>query len=150
MSENNPKALTVMGFDFGAKRIGIATGQTITGSASPLATIDAQDGIPDWSQLSELIETWQPDKFVVGLPLNMDDSWNEMCNRARKFGRRLQAKFKRQCFEVDERLSTREAKQHWFEQRNQAFNVNSQPVDSFAAALILETWLSSYQAKPNK
>lgn len=63
---------TVMGFDFGTKSIGVAIGQEITGTARPLASFKAKDGIPDWSQIEKIIKEWQPDLVIVGLPLNMD------------------------------------------------------------------------------
>ena len=63
---------TVLGFDYGTKSIGIAIGQAITGSANPLMSIKAVDGIPNWDDIGKLIQEWQPDLVVVGLPLNMD------------------------------------------------------------------------------
>ena len=84
---------SLMGFDFGTRSIGIATGQEITGTASPLTSLKANDGIPDWSQLEKLLKEWQPDLLVVGLPLNMDGTEQEMTVRARKFGQRLHGRF---------------------------------------------------------
>ncbi|HEY5717466.1 MAG TPA: Holliday junction resolvase RuvX, partial [Motiliproteus sp.] len=80
-----------LAFDFGTTRIGVAVGQAITATASPLPWIKAKDGVPDWSQLERLVREWQPDALVVGLPLNMDGSLCEMSHRARKFANRLQA-----------------------------------------------------------
>jgi putative Holliday junction resolvase len=66
------KFRTILGFDFGMKNIGIAVGQELTGTANPLTAIKARDGIPDWEQIASLLQEWQPDLLVVGLPLNMD------------------------------------------------------------------------------
>ena len=62
----------LLGFDFGMKRIGVAVGQTVTQSARPLKTIKAKEGVPDWDEIEQLIKIWQPDAFIVGIPLNMD------------------------------------------------------------------------------
>ena len=64
--------MTVVGFDFGTKSIGVAVGQSITSSASILKALKAQDGIPNWSAVEQLLKEWQPERVVVGLPLNMD------------------------------------------------------------------------------
>ena len=82
------REFSVMGFDFGTKRIGVAFGQTLTGTASALSPVTARDGIPDWQVLDKLMAEWQPDAFLVGLPYNMDDTESELLVRARKFGNR--------------------------------------------------------------
>lgn len=69
---------TVLGFDFGTKSIGVAIGQEITASATPLLSLKAVDGIPNWDQIGDLIKEWQPDLVVVGLPLNMDGTEQDM------------------------------------------------------------------------
>ena len=74
---------TVLAFDFGTKSIGVAVGQEITGTASPLPALKARDGIPDWNVIEKLYEEWQPHVVVVGLPLNMDGTEQEMTQRAR-------------------------------------------------------------------
>ncbi len=122
-----------MGFDFGMSRIGVAVGQTITGSASPLTVLAARDGIPDWQQLGRLLSEWKPARVIVGLPLNMDGSESDMSALAEKFGRKLQGRFGVTVEMVDERLSSREAKTRVDE---------GELLDAAAAAIILETWLS--------
>jgi putative Holliday junction resolvase len=137
-SRQHPQG-TVMAFDFGTRSIGMAVGQTITATASPLAPISAKDGIPDWQHLEQLLREWKPAVLVIGLPLNMDGSESEFCQRARKFARRLQGRFGFPCELWDERLTTREAKElagHHGDYRNK-------PVDSIAATLLLESWLNS-------
>ena len=83
----------LLGFDFGLKQIGVASGQTLTASATGLTILKAVDGIPKWDQVEKLLKEWSPDLVVVGLPLNMDDSESDLSNRARKFARRLQGRF---------------------------------------------------------
>ena len=128
---------TLMGFDFGTQRIGIATGQRLTATSQQLEPIKARDGIPDWDLLQRIIDEWQPDAFVVGLPLNMDDSESDLSSRARKFARRLQGRFGVQVEMVDERLTSREAKMLSREQGTQDLT----KIDHIAASLILQSWL---------
>lgn len=80
---------TVLAFDFGTKSIGVAVGQEITGTASPLAALKARDGIPDWNVIEKLYEEWQPQLVVVGLPLNMDGTEQEVTQRAKKIRQSL-------------------------------------------------------------
>ena len=105
------KYQSIMAFDFGTKRTGIAMGQRITQTANGIGCISARDGIPNWEQLDKLVEEWQPHAFVVGLPLNMDGSVSEMSRRANKFSNRLCARYARPSFTIDERLSTFAAKE---------------------------------------
>lgn len=123
---------TVLAFDFGMKKIGVAVGQSITRSATPLVEISARDGIPSWETIQELIEAWSADAFVVGLPLNMDGTEQEISFAARKFGNRLHDRFQKPVYFVDERLTTVEAKAQ--------LGHPSGAVDRYAAKLILETW----------
>ena len=132
-----------MAFDYGTRQIGVAVGQTLTGSAEPLTNLRARDGVPDWDQLAKLIREWQPNVLVVGLPLNMDGSASDMSERAARFARRLNGRFQLPVETVDERLSTFEAKQHLKDQGRTPSSYRDDPVDSLAAALLLQTWLSS-------
>jgi putative Holliday junction resolvase len=129
----NPE-LTALGFDFGTRRIGVAFGQTVSGTARPLAVLPAFDGIPDWNQVAKLIDTWQPDALVVGMPYNMDGSEGELVTRARKFANRLHGRFHLPCYGIDEHLSSRAAEE--------LADSSDEPVDSIAAQLILESWLA--------
>jgi len=132
-----------LAFDYGTRQIGVAVGQTLTGSAEPLINLRARDGIPDWEQIGKLIKEWKPDILIVGLPLNMDGSESEMSARASKFARRLEGRFQLPAQCIDERLSTFEAKQQLRDQRRTPNSYRENPVDSLAAALLLETWLAS-------
>ena len=100
----------LLAFDFGMKKIGVAVGQSITESATPLTELVARDGIPDWGKILELIETWKADALVVGLPYNVDGSQQEVTLAAKKFGNRLQDRFQKTVYFVDERFTTVEAK----------------------------------------
>lgn len=131
-----------MAFDYGTLQIGVAVGQTLTGSAEPLTNLRARDGVPDWEQIAKLIREWEPNVLVVGLPLNMDGSASDMSERAARFARRLNGRFQLPVETVDERLSTFEAKQHLKSQGRTPSSYRDDPVDSLAAALLLQTWLS--------
>nr|WP_324257375.1 Holliday junction resolvase RuvX [Cellvibrio fontiphilus] len=130
---------SLLAFDYGTKNIGVATGQTLTRSANAQAQLKAKDGIPDWSQIEKLLKDWQPDLVLVGLPLNMDGSESELSARARKFANRLHGRFGVKVELMDERLSSFEAKGEVMAQGGSR-HYKSNPVDSIAARLILESW----------
>jgi len=122
----------VLGFDFGMARIGIAVGQRITRTASPLFVLRARDGTPDWRVIERVISEWRPERLIVGLPLNMDGTGSDMSRLAEKFGRRLEGRFGLPVDMVDERLTSRAARDYAGE---------GEWLDAIAAKLILETWL---------
>lgn len=122
----------VMGFDYGTSRIGVAVGQGLTGTATPLDVIAVRNGAPDWNRIESLVREWQPARFVVGLPLNMDGTDSEMSRQAARFARQLQGRFNIEATTMDERLTTREA-------RN--LLEDGEAVDALAAKLIVESWL---------
>lgn len=101
----------VLGFDWGWKLIGVAVGQTFTQSARPLTTLKANQGMPEWQSIENLLKEWKPESIVVGLPLNMDGTEQAVTQSARKFAEELQTFSKLPVHLVDERLSTWEAKQ---------------------------------------
>lgn len=136
-----PDAQTVLAFDYGTQKMGVATGQGITATASPLAPIPARDGIPDWLVVDKLVQQWQPTTLLVGLPLNMDDSESELSQRARKFGRRLAARYRLPVYMVDERLSSREAR-YLLGAAQERRKGRLPSVDSTAAVLMAESWLT--------
>ncbi|MFB9887996.1 Holliday junction resolvase RuvX [Balneatrix alpica] len=148
MADTLPEPFSVLGFDFGTKRYGLAYGQSLTGTSSALPPINARDGIPDWEELGRIIAHWQPDALVVGIPLNMDGSVSEMSRRARKFANRLHARYQLPCYLMDERLSSHEAK-HIHQQRGGSSHYRKDPVDSLAAQLIVESWLSDGRRIPS-
>lgn len=134
--------LSVLGFDFGTKSIGVAIGQAITASARPLTSLKANDGIPKWEEIAALIEEWQPDIVVVGLPLNMDGTEQEMTQRARKFANRINGRFGIKIATQDERLTTADAKARLFEFGGYKALTKGQ-VDSMSAVLIIESYFEN-------
>ncbi len=140
---NPRKAQRLLAFDYGLRWIGCAVGQSLTGTANPLAALKAKDGIPQWPQIEALINEWQPQQIIVGLPLNMDGSESEMCQRARKFGNRIHGRFGVAVAFADERLSSFAAKGELLDQGgNQGFK--DRGVDSLSAVIILESWLREH------
>lgn len=131
----------LLGFDFGTKRIGVASAQAITGTASPLTPIPARDGIPDWALLDALLAEWKPEALVVGLPLNMDDSESELSHLARKFARRMFARYQLPVFMCDERLSSHSARGLLMDLKGQRRG-KLPSLDSTAAVFIAEAWLA--------
>jgi len=135
------QARTILGFDFGLKNIGVAVGQELTNSANPLTVIKAREGIPNWDNIETLIQQWQPQLLVVGLPLNMDGTEQEMTKTARRFGNRLNGRFHIPVVWQDERLSTYEAlEQLGIRDKMQAKHRSD--VDRISAQLILQSWLN--------
>src|SRR5690606_35895115 len=104
----------VIGFDFGTHSIGVAVGQSLTGTATPLNALKAKDGQPNWELVATLFTQWQPDIIVVGLPLNMDGTEQPLTELARKFANRLHGRFGVQVVLQDERLTTVAAKEALF------------------------------------
>lgn len=141
------KTLSALAFDYGTKSIGVAYGQSLTGTGNELTPLPARDGVPNWDQIQSLLKEWQPDFVVVGLPLNMDDSASELSQRARKFAQRIHGRFGIKVELYDERLSTREAKEE-AKRRGHKGNYASKPIDSIAARLILEGWWQQLAADP--
>lgn len=133
----------VLGFDFGTSSIGVAIGQSITGTATPLTALRAKDGQPDWIQVERLLKEWQPDFVVVGLPLNMDGTEQPLTERARKFGQRLHGRFGIQVVYQDERLTTVAAKEYLFDHGGYK-QLKKGKVDSAAAQLILEDYFNQH------
>ncbi|SDL60037.1 putative holliday junction resolvase [Franzmannia pantelleriensis] len=131
----------ILAFDFGTRRIGVAVGNELLASARQLQPLSARDGIPDWSVITQLVDEWRPDLFVVGLPLTRDGEEQEMSVRARKFGKRLFGRYGIPCEMADERGSTREAKAIAREAGHRG-NYRDDSVDGIAAVLILEGWFA--------
>ncbi|OJF69085.1 Holliday junction DNA helicase RuvA [Alteromonas sp. V450] len=133
---------TVLTFDFGTKSIGVAIGQEVTGTASPLSALKARDGIPDWILIQKLIDEWQPQLLVVGLPLNMDGTEQDMTQRAKKFANRLHGRFRVNVETCDERLSTADAKSMLFELGGYK-KLTKDKIDSVSACVIFASWNES-------
>lgn len=132
---------TILGFDFGMKNIGIAVGQELTHTANPLTAIKARDGIPDWEQIHKLLDEWKPQLLIVGLPLNMDGTEQDMTAAARRFGNRLHGRFNIPVEWQDERLTTYEALDQ-MGIRSKMDSRQRSDVDQLSAQLILQSWLN--------
>ncbi len=121
-----------LAFDFGTKRVGVATGSRFTANAEPLRSI-ALEGDARFGAIEKLIKEWQPDALVIGVPFHPDGAEHEITLRARKFGRQLKGRFRLPVHEVDERYTSVEAESY-----------GAKDVDSTAAALILEQFLREH------
>lgn len=131
----------LIAFDFGMKRIGVAIGQTVTQSARPLVTLSAKTGTPDWNQVDALLQKWRPNALIVGIPLNMDGTDQPISHQARTFANQLRERFKLPVHEMDERLTTRDARERLFQEGGYKALLDGQ-VDQVAAQLILQTWFT--------
>lgn len=141
------KPRVLLGFDFGLNHIGIAVGQEITHSASPLATIRASEGKPQWDCITQLIEQWRPDLLVVGLPIDIDGTEQPLTVAARRFGNRLHGRYGLPVEWIDERLSTVEARERLSLESH--FYDRNWDLDPVAAQCILHTWLREQQLPCN-
>jgi len=146
---------TVMGFDFGKARIGVAIGQEITATATPLAVVSVKNHRLNWQIIDELIQQWQPNLLVLGLPYHADGSANAVTEAALDFAHELQNRYCLKVETIDEHLSSREAKQrisHAWEISNRKYqhkhHIDS--IDSVAAALILESWFNQQRTASPK
>ncbi len=131
-----------LGFDFGFKRIGLAVGQLLTGSASPLATLEANQGVPNWHNLRIIIERWCPQALIVGLPTAIDNKELYTTSAAKSFARKLGRQYGLPVHLVDERLTTKEARAYLFASGGYR-KIKKADVDSIAACIILEQWLQN-------
>lgn len=137
---------TLLGFDFGTKRIGVAVGQTLTRTATPLLTLKATQGIPSWEKIGSLIREWQPDALVVGIPIQKPPNPQHITQLAQEFAKSLE-QFGLPVHLMDERLTTKEARQQLFDKGGYKA-LQKSAIDSFAAQLILETWLHHEPTNP--
>lgn len=135
---------TLLAFDFGHRRIGVAVGQTLTGSANALAVVSVASK-PDWHAIQGLIDEWKPVALVVGLPLAADGGETGMSEDARRFGRRLEGRYGVPVWFEDERLTSFSAEQRFVEARARGGMRRKDAAlkDAMAAQIILENWLQS-------
>ncbi len=134
------KITNVLGFDYGKKRIGIATGQTITRSATPLKTITQIDGNPDWKAIETEILQWKPQLLIVGMPYHIDGSENKMTAAARQFCYELEKRFNLPVKEINEALSSQQAEEI-LKENIKIDKQNKHEIDRMAAAIIVQRWL---------
>ena len=135
----------LLGFDYGLRRIGVAVGQPLTGTASPLQAIAARDGKPDWNAIAAVIGEWRPSALVVGLPYNVDGSRQEITARAERFMRQLEGRFNLAVHAIDERYSSQQAEDQLKTARREGRRgrIRKEEIDSAAACILLENWLNS-------
>lgn len=133
---------TFLGFDYGSKRIGVAVGQRITGTASPLETVRVASHKPEWDAITRLIGTWRPEGLVVGIAYQQDGSGNPVTPAMLRFSRQLHGRYGLPVHTVDETLTTFDARQLLYDDLNVRRKTYLQAKDELAAQLILQTWLS--------
>ena len=129
---------TVLAFDFGERRIGVATGNSISGHAQAQRSIHSQ-GNQRWLDIGQYVSQWQPDALLVGVPSHPDGTPHLMTERCQKFGRQLHGRFGLPVYEVDERYTSVEAQ-----------SLGADDIDSFAAQLIAEQFLRDSNQSPNQ
>jgi putative Holliday junction resolvase len=135
---------TLIGFDFGERRIGVAVGETATRIASPLGAIDERATEPRFRAIEKIVREWRPSGFVVGRPRHDDGSAHEIAKLAEKFGRRLEARYSLPVAYVDETLSSAAAESALAATRTRARRPAD--VDAMAAAIILQSFLDEMPA----
>jgi putative Holliday junction resolvase len=133
----------ILGFDYGRQRIGLATGQTITGTANPLTTLNAVQQAPDWAGIESHIRQWRPDALVVGIPRHLDGSESDMTRAAEKFSRQLEQRFDLPVYRIDESLTSFEAESR-LKQEVKLGQHNKHEIDKIAAAIIVQSWLDQF------
>ena len=140
--ENIKPTGTIIAFDFGYRRIGVAVGQTLTGSATPLAVVPVA-GKPDWQAITVIIKEWKPAAIVVGLPLAEEGGETDMSKGARRFGRQLHGRYGIQVLYEDERLTSFGAQERFVDARarGEMRKKDAAFKDAIAAQIILENWL---------
>jgi putative Holliday junction resolvase len=137
----------VLAFDFGRRRIGVACGDTVSRSASPLGAVAAGPAAARWEAIGSVLREWQPAMLVVGLPYNADGSENAAAGEARDFARELTRRYALPVELVDERYSSLEAGARLKGARASGLRkrrVAKTDVDAAAACIILERWLGTF------
>lgn len=132
--------LKLIGLDYGKSRIGIASGQMITKTATPIATIAAKQGEPEWHELDKVIKQWRPSDIIVGLPIDAKDQETKITEEARVFAQKIELRYQKPVHLISETFSTREAR--WRLEEVQNKSNRHLKVDAFAACVILETWMN--------
>ncbi len=145
MPEARPARGTVLAFDFGLARIGVATGELETGQASPLTTIRADTSDTRFSAIARLIDEWRPVQLVVGIPTHADGTEHELTQRCRRFANQLRGRFALPVTECDERYSSLEAENQLRSAGHRDWRKRKQSLDAHAAQVILQLHLDSLQ-----
>lgn len=141
----------ILAFDYGTRRIGVASGDTLTRTARALTTLERGDVVP-WAAIGKLVREYQPSQFVVGLPWNMDGTPTVLTEVSRSFAAELKARYNKPVALVDERLSSREAESQLRDARASGMKKRRNThadVDMIAARILLEQWLENPGAAEN-
>jgi putative Holliday junction resolvase len=133
---------TVLAFDFGEKRIGVATGETMLKVAHPLTTINAEENEVKFTQIANIIQEWRPALLVVGLPMHMDGEAHLLTQLSKKFAQRLEGRFNLPVMMMDERLSSVEASQNLSQAGVKGIKQKAM-LDAVAAQSILQSYFDS-------
>jgi putative holliday junction resolvase len=142
---SSSRAEIILAFDYGARRIGVASGNTLTRTAEAVAVLDSKVGV-DWLRIAALVNDYAPSRFVVGLPLNMDGTPTLLTDAARAFACELKQRFGAPAALVDERLSSREAEAQLREARATGLKrrrTQHGDIDKIAARILLERWFDN-------
>ncbi len=139
-------ARTYLGFDYGTKSIGVAIGRLPSGRAEGAGAITGLARGPDWTAIERLMQLWEPDGLVVGLPRNMDGSDNPMTARSLRFGRRLDGRYHLPVYWVDERLTTATAREHVLETGARRTRRKAM-LDTLAAVAILQAFFDDPESR---
>jgi putative Holliday junction resolvase len=150
-SDSRARPEIILAFDYGGRRIGVASGDTLTRTARAVITLERQAGVP-WSSLDSLVREYRAARFVVGLPLNMDGTPTTLTDASRAFGRDLKSRYGAPVALVDERLSSREAEAQLRAARASGLKrrrTTHADVDMIAARILLERWFENPAAAEN-
>lgn len=136
---------TVLGFDVGMRRIGVAVGNAMTGGARAVAVVDVRDAGPEWAQVERLLREWRPDGLIVGDPLTLDGGDQPIRKVAQAFARELRQRTRLPVVMVDERNSSQEAAMRFAEERAEGKRKRRDAglLDAVAAAVIVDRWLAA-------
>lgn len=136
---------TVLGFDVGSRRIGVAVGSAFGNGARALAVVDVHNHVPDWPAIEKLVKEWKPDGLVVGDPLTLDGGDQPNRKRAQAFARQLRERYQLPVVLIDERSSSQEAARRFALDRAEGRKRrrDAAALDAVAAAVIIERWLAA-------
>ena len=127
--------MQIVAFDYGEKKIGVAVGQTVTNTSSPLQIIFNNNDQVNWNEISVLLDEWKPELIIIGKPLNMDGTDSEIMKKVEKFVKHLKTIYDAQYEYIDERLTTFEAKEILIENK-------SDIVDANVAKILIDNWFN--------
>lgn len=139
------RGVTVLGFDVGSRRIGVAVGSSFSQAARALAVVEVHAGTPEWARIDRLRDEWLPQALIVGDPLTLDDGDQPARRRAQRFARQLRERYRVPVFLVDERSSSREAARRFAQDRAQGWRRRREgaTLDADAAAIIVQRWMDA-------